>query len=67
MGQWGYFDGTKPCPVPKQDDAPTNTECEAIKSWAHEDVVAQYLLSQHLPDTIALPLSTYPTVKTRWD
>ena len=29
--------------------------------------MAQYLLSQHLPDTIALPLSAYPTVKACWD
>jgi hypothetical protein len=67
MGQWGHFDGTKPCPVPKKADAPTDAESEAIESWAHEDVVAQYLLSQCLPDATFLCLSSYPTAKSRWD
>ncbi len=67
MGKWGYFDSTKACPMLKKANAPTDTECEAIKSWAHKDIVACYLLSQHLPNTIALPLSAYPTAKAHWD
>ena len=32
MGRWGYFDGTKACPMPKKADAPTDTEHNAIES-----------------------------------
>ncbi len=67
MGRWGYFDGTKACPMPKKADAPMDVEHNAIKSWAYEDVVARYLLSQCLPDMILLHLGAYPTVKTCWD
>jgi hypothetical protein len=67
MSQWGYFAGTKACPMPKHANAPTSVEREAIESWAHEDVVARYLLSQRLPDLIALHLSHYQTAKARWD
>ncbi len=67
MGKWGYFDGTKACPMPKKPDAPTDVEHNTIESWAHKDVVACYLLSQHLPDLIALHLAHYQTAKVRWD
>ncbi len=63
MGRWGYFDGTKACPMPKHANAPTDMERNAIESWAHEDVVACYLLSQRLPDMTVLHLFTYPTAK----
>jgi hypothetical protein len=53
--------------MPKKADAPTDTECDAIESWAHEDIVACYLLSQCLPDMTALHLFNYPTVKACWD
>ncbi len=53
--------------MPKKADAPTDIGSKAIESWAHEDIVAWYLLSQCLPNTITLPLSTYPTAKARWD
>ena len=67
MGRWGYFDGTKACPMPKKADAPMDTEHDAIESWAYEDVVACYLLSQHLPDMTTLHLFNFLTVKLRWD
>jgi hypothetical protein len=67
MGKWGYFDGTEACPIPKKPDAPTDTERNIIERWAHEDVVACFLLSQRLPNMTALHLFTFPTVKACWD
>jgi hypothetical protein len=54
MHRWPYFDGSKPCPIPKIKDKPTNIETDAIEKWEYEDQVAYYLLSQHLPDTTAM-------------
>jgi hypothetical protein len=67
MGQWGYFDGTKACPMPKKADMPTDMERDVVERWAHEDVVACYLLSQRLPDMTTLHLFNYPTAKARWE
>jgi hypothetical protein len=67
IGRWGYFDGTKACPMPKKADTPTDAERNAIESWAHEDVVACYLLSQRLPDMTTLHLFNYPTAKAHWE
>jgi hypothetical protein len=67
MSQWGYFDGTKACPMPKKADAPMDAEHDIIERWAHEDVVACYLLSQCLPNMTTLHLFNYPTVKACWD
>ena len=66
MRQWGYFDGTKLRPIPRDPGAPTNAEIEALKSWDHEDVVARYLLSQHLPDMTVLSLDQYQTAQAWW-
>jgi hypothetical protein len=35
-------------------------------SWDHRDVVACYLLSQRLPNSTFLRLSTCPTARVRW-
>ena len=35
--------------------------------WDHGDTVARYLLSQCLPGSTTLHLSTYPTAKACWD
>ena len=32
MGKWGYFDGSKACPMPKKPDTSTDLECNAIES-----------------------------------
>ena len=66
MRRWGYFDGTKLRPIPKDPSAPTNAEIEALESWDHEDVVARYLLSQRLPDMTFMRLSQYQTAQARW-
>jgi hypothetical protein len=67
MRRWSYFDGSKPCPVPKIKDKPTDAETDAIEKWEYEDQVARYLLSQRLPDTTAMRVSHYRTVKERWE
>jgi len=65
--RWGYFDGTKSRPVPKDKDNPTDAEVEAREKWDYEDLIARYLLSQRLPDTTAIRVSGYSTVKERWE
>jgi len=67
MHRWGYFDGTKSHPVPKDKDNPTDTEVEAREKWDYKDLIACYLLSQRLPDTTAIHISGYNTVKEQWE
>src|SRR3979490_2779395 len=31
--QWGHFDGSEPCPVPKDIANPMDTEIEAARHW----------------------------------
>jgi gag-polypeptide of LTR copia-type/Zinc knuckle len=64
--RWGYFDGTTPCPSPKDPAEPTKDEIEAIKQWEREDLVTRYLLSQYLPDTTFMRLYKYSTAQLRW-
>jgi hypothetical protein len=45
---------------------PPADETNVIEQWDHEDLIAQYLLSQHLPDTTAMCLSAYLTVASHW-
>jgi hypothetical protein len=66
--RWTYFTGLKAQPSPPADeDNPTEEEVEAIEKWEYEDSVASYLLSQRLPDTTVMRLSTCSTTKERWD
>ncbi|KAH9034455.1 hypothetical protein EDB85DRAFT_2144297 [Lactarius pseudohatsudake] len=51
--RWGFFDGSTPCPLPKDPMAPTNEEKAEKVKWEHDDKVARYLLSQQLHDTTA--------------
>ena len=67
MHRWGHFDGTNTRPVPKDAAHPTNAESEVIKEWEREDAIAQWLLSQKLPDSTVLYLDEYPTAKAQWD
>ena len=61
--QWGYFTSLKPCPRIQDLAAPTDDELNAIEQWEHDDSVACYLLSQRLPDTTVMHLSSCPTAK----
>ena len=64
---WGYFDGTKSRPEPKDKGNVTDDKTEAIEKWDHEDLVARYLLSQRLPDTTTICLGHYKTAKEHWE
>ena len=65
--RWDYFDGSKPHPEPKDKDKPMDAETEARDKWDYKDLIARYLLSQHLPDTTTIRVSGYSTVKERWE
>ena len=65
--RWGYFDGSKSHPVPKDKDNPTDAEVEAREKWDYEDLITCYLPSQRLPDTTAIRVSGCNTVKERWE
>ena len=66
-GQWGYLDGSDPRPTPKDPDNPTDAEKLECKQWDCDDTIAQCLLSQRLPDEMAMDMEKYPTVKDQWD
>jgi len=44
-----------------------DTEKSEGKQWVHDDTIAQCLLSQRLPDELAMDMEKYPTVKEQWD
>ena len=64
---WLYFDGSKPHPVPADKAKPTDTKTEAIDKWDYKDQITCYLLSQCLPDTTAMQVSHFKTVKECWE
>jgi len=64
--RWGYFSGTKPCPVPADPANVTTTEAASIEEWEYQDSVASFLLSQRLPDTTAMRLANCSTTMERW-
>ena len=64
---WGYFAGLKPCPKVQDVDTPTDDELSTIKQWEHDDSIASYLLSQHLPNITVMCLSSCATAKESWD
>lgn len=65
--RWVYFTGHKPHPKPKDVDSPTDGEIEAGEKWEYADSVASYLLSQRLPDTTVMRLSSCTTTQERWE
>jgi hypothetical protein len=65
--RWPYFEGTIPCPSPKNPAKVLDDERKAIDDWEFEDLAACYLLSQRLPDSIAIHLQSLTTAKARWD
>jgi hypothetical protein len=65
--RWPYFEGTIPCPSPKNPAKVPDDERKAIEDWEFEDLATCYLLSQHLPDSIAICLQSLSTAKARWD
>jgi hypothetical protein len=65
--RWPYFEGTIPCPSPKNPAKVPDNERKSIEDWEFEDLAARYLLSQHLPDSVVIRLHSLPTAKARWD
>ncbi|KZT66430.1 hypothetical protein DAEQUDRAFT_658537, partial [Daedalea quercina L-15889] len=47
---WGHFDGTLTVPTPTAATAPTQAEQAVIDAWQEKEDLAQYLLTQKLPD-----------------
>jgi len=64
--QWGHFDGSKPWPVPKDIDNPTDTEKQEVKNWDHEDQIVWNLLNKRLLDATMLEVRQYKTAKEWW-
>ncbi len=65
--RWPYFEGTIPCPSPKNPAKVLDDKRKSIKDWEFEDLATQYLLSQRLPDSITIHLQSLTTTKVRWD
>ena len=65
--RWPYFEGTIPCPSPKDPAKVPDDERKAIDDWEYEDLAAQYLLSQQFPDSIVIQLLAFTTTKACWD
>ncbi len=65
MQHWGHFNGMRLWPSPSHIDKPTKAKIEAMGGWDHRDTAARYLLSQCLPGSTTLHLSTYPMAKAR--
>jgi len=63
---WGHFDGSEPCPVPKDIANPTDTEIEAARYWDCDNQIARNLLNKWLPDTTMLEVRQYKTAKEWW-
>jgi len=64
--RWGHFDGSEPCPVPKDITNPMDTEIEAARHWDRDDQIARNLLNKWLPDVTMLEVRQYKTAKERW-
>ena len=56
--QWGYFTSLKPCPKIQDLAAPTDDELNGIEQWEHDNSVTCSLLSQCLPNTTIMCLSS---------
>jgi hypothetical protein len=65
--RWPYFEGTVSCPTVKDPSKVTDAEKKAIEEWEHGDLAARYLLSQRLPNSIAVRLQSLTTAKGRWE
>src|SRR6266851_4011954 len=65
--RWPYFEGTIPCPSPKDPVKVPDDKRKALDDWKFEDLAMQYLLSQRLPDSITIWLQSLTTVKAWWD
>jgi len=65
--RWPYFEGTIPCPSPKDPAKVPNDKKKSIEDWKFEDLATRYLLLQRLPDSIMIRLHSLTTAKAQWD
>ena len=65
--RWGFFDGKSACPALKDPSNILDEELEAMEKWDYNDLVARYLLSQRLLNSMAVRMGPYTTAKARWD
>jgi len=65
-GRWGHFDGTDAKPVLSTPTAKPD-EMEKLAEWEKEERMAQYMLSQKLPDSVVVQVHKLDTVKKKWD
>ena len=65
--KWSHFDGSATRPVPKDAKNPTDDEKKSGLAWDQDEVMAHYLLSQHLPDLTAVCLKGLASAKEHWD
>ena len=65
--RWPYFEGTIPCPSPKNPAKVPDDERKVINDWEFKDLATRYLLSQRLPNSIAIQLQSLTTMKAWWD
>ena len=65
--KWMYFTGQKKARSPMDKDNPPHGKIEAAEEWEYEDSVASYLLSQRLPDSAVMRLSSCSTAQEQWE
>ena len=53
--------------MPKDSDNVMTKEQDTMEKWDYNDQVTQYLLLQQLPDSTAVHMEPYTTVKVCWD
>ena len=64
---WGFFDGTNLRPSPSDPQNVTSDKIEAMEQWDYNNLVAQYLLSQRLPNSTAVRVGPIPNARLCWD
>ena len=69
VNRWDFYDGSNKRPTPKDPDNPTDAEKKECQKWDREDQIAQCLLSQRLPDELAMDMDNlnHTTAKKQWD
>jgi hypothetical protein len=63
---WDYFNGSDTHPIPNDLSNITNAEKLDCKQWDREDVIAQCLLRQRLPNETAIDMEGFPTAEVQW-
>jgi hypothetical protein len=65
-GHWDYFDISDMRPIPNDLSNITDAKKLDCKQWDREDVIAQCLLRQHLPNKMAVDMEGFLTAEAQW-